>query len=29
MAGLNIATTLLVCLVAGALGVAVARGLLG
>jgi CrcB protein len=29
MAGLNIATTLLVCLAAGALGVAVARGVLG
>ena len=29
MAGLNVATTLLVCLAAGALGVAVARGLLG
>src|SRR5258705_13291379 len=29
MAGLNIAATLLVCLIAGALGVAVARGVLG
>ena len=29
MAGLNVATTLLLCLAAGALGVAVARGLLG
>jgi CrcB protein len=29
MASLNVATTLLVCLAAGALGVAVARGLLG
>jgi len=29
MAGLNVATTLLVCLAAGALGVAVARGVLG
>ena len=29
MAGLNVAATLLVCLAAGALGVAVARGLLG
>ena len=29
MAGLNVASTLLVCLAAGALGVAVARGLLG
>ena len=29
MAGLNVATTLLLCLAAGALGVVVARGLLG
>ena len=29
MAGLNVAATLLVCLAAGALGVALARGLLG
>jgi fluoride exporter len=29
MASLNVATTLLLCLAAGALGVAVARGVLG